>query len=942
MKTVFKNKFIIPIFFIVFCISIVFYQVIFLGKTLTTGIVSPGIMGSKKSINFNITQDKDVFNIIDPGASAWQDEPLTMKVKKIYKNLNLPLWNKNAGFGKPLAADMMSMSFSPLRIPLFINSSTNMFDVMLILRIITGGIFMYLFLTKLKISTLSSAVGSIIYTLSGYFIYNANIGHLYVELTIPLLLYSIERLIEKKSLFNFVLFTFSIILMIIEGHPESMIIACVLSTAYLLYRLVQKSEKRKEFIKKISLYILGISLAIGLLGFLIIPFLEFYLHSDVGIHNSSYKLYAARLPFNIFMFQFFPVLIQSALKSSNNNYWSSIILFLIVVGFFNKKFRGVYFFFCIASILLVTKVYSKYLFDWIRFIPIFNNFVYYTYLQPEISFSFAVMSAIGLEYFKNKNNIIKAFITGLLILISVYFYLYSNIAKINYSFGPKHLAGAIIIPLSLLLAYFLLRIVSNKVTIFKKWQIPFVFLCFITVFELIVFSPKDRPLRGDPYYKPNYVKFLERDKEPYRIFSTDQIMYPATSSVFNIDDIRDLHAVYPRLYISYIKNFIDDSIIDRFSEYGSSTKILNNKFFDMINTKYILSYRPLGVSENESLTKEIIKQNKLNSDSSLTWFNINHDSKPVLFEHPPRSITYQFIPTKEKSVLSFSIALDPKVWNPSFGKGVWFQINVINNDKQKIQVYKKFIDPKNNVDDRRWTENKIDLSIFENKEITLEFITVEKDTNAYDWAGWGNLKLTPSFTGNEKTVKNNNQFTEIYNDEILIYKNNKAFSRTFIVHNVIVKDNEKLAIKEMKSKNFDPRKAAVIISKNNQPIINGQDNNFDKEILEKPDHVSYISQEDKKLVFNTSTKNNGFLVISNIYYPGWKAYIDRQQADIFQTNLAFIGLFLPKGIHEVVLKYEPISYKIGFAVSSFSVLFFIFCIFKYRKKIKEKNNQNQE
>ena len=50
--------------------------------------------------------------------------------------------------------------------------------------------------------------------------------------------------------------------------------------------------------------------------FLIIPFLEFYIHSDVGIHNSNYKLYAARLPFYIFVFQFFPVLIQSSLNNS--------------------------------------------------------------------------------------------------------------------------------------------------------------------------------------------------------------------------------------------------------------------------------------------------------------------------------------------------------------------------------------------------------------------------------------------------------------------------------------------------------------------------------------------------------------------------------------------------------------------------------------------------
>jgi hypothetical protein len=649
---------------------------------------------------------------------------------------------------------------------------------------------------------------------------------------------------------------------------------------YVWCRLVKKRD--------IWWYVVGVILAVGLLGFLIVPFLEFYLHSDVGIHNSSYKLYTQGYPFYIFVLQFFPALIQSSLKSVNNNYWSAMVLFLVVVGLFNKKYRDLYRFFFFVALLAVIKVYSVYFFDWIQWVPIFNNFVYYTYLQPIISLCLAVMACIGLEYFREKGKVVRASVVGLLVLGLSYGYTYLNIGKVNYAFGPKHLYGAILIPLFFLAMYFFLR----------RWnkRIAFVLLCFFAVFELVAFAPKDRPMRGEPYSKPKYVEFLEKDIEPYRIFSTDQIMYPSTSSVFNVDDIRDLYAVYPRLYISFIKNFIDNSIIDRFSDYGKNTKMVNNVFFDMTNTKYILSYRPIDSMINTNLTEKIIKQNNLDP-SALTSFNINHSAKTVLFEHPPASIKYKFTPNKDESFLSFSVGIDPKIWEPKFGEGIRFQINLVNNN-QKSQVYNQYIDPKNNQQDRKWFEGKIDLSKFINQEIELELVTSVNNSNAYGWGGWGDLNLGDR-------VKND-QFTEIYNDEVLIYKNNKSFPRAYVVHEIVWSDDEESTIKEMKLAGFDPRKVAVITSKEKQLVLE-QKNNLDK--------VDWVSQSDSKLVLNTASDSDGYLVISNIFYPGWNVYVDDKKENVYQTDLAFSGLFLPKGNHLVIFRYEPFSYTLGFFVS---------------------------
>lgn len=922
IKKIFLSKNFIPISFLMICIIFVFYQVIFLGKTLTTGIVSEGVMGTKKSINFEIAKEKEITNIIDRGGSAWQDEPQTIKVSNSYKENRLPLWNKNAGFGKPLAADMMSMAFSLFRVPIFINNSIVVFDLMLIFRIFCGGIFMYLFLKKIKISNLASAVGSVIYVLSGYFIYYANMGHLNVELLMPMLFYSIELIFEKINSRTFLLLVISIILMIVGGHPESLIISVLFSSIYLIQKLLfvkKRNIKKKEILNK---YFLGIFFAVSILAFFLIPFLEYFVNSDIGLHNSTHKLYAISQSPRILILQFFPILIKSSLESSNNNYLSLIILFLSIVGLFNKKLKTTYRIFFVFQFFLLIKVYSNFLFNWIEYIPIFNNFVYYKYLQPEISFSFAVLATIGLEYLKNESKILKPFLLGFLTLIIVDLGLYFNISKMSFFSGRLHLLAAIIIPIFLLFVYIFIRTIENKILILKRYNFSFIFLCFISVIELIAFSPKNRPLRGDVYNEPNYVKFLEQDKTPYRIFSTDKIMYPATSSVFNIDDIRDLHAVYPRLYISYIKNFIDDSIVDRFSEYKPETKIFNNKFFNLTNTKYILSYRPLEFNIDQTLTKKIINQNELDDNTYLTWFNINKDSKIVLFEHPPAKIAYKFIPDEEESILNFSVGLDPNIWDPQYGEGVTFKIDVlVNNDT--IEIYNEYVDPKNNVDHRKWFENTIDLSNFIDKEITLEFITSTHNSNAYAWAGWGDLKLFSN--ENQPDTTFGNQFTKIYSDEILIYENNQSLPRAFTVNNIIIVDNEGACTNEMKKEAFNPLETAIV-------IVN--DNSLDEKELNNylPGEIEYLYEDDNNFIINTMTDSDSYLVISNIFYPGWKAYIDNEEVELFQTNLSFNGMFLPKGEHKVVLKYSPISYKIGFVISSISFLYTIFYIYKKLSK----------
>ncbi|MCL5744258.1 MAG: YfhO family protein [Acidobacteria bacterium] len=71
---------------------------------------------------------------------------------------------------------------------------------------------------------------------------------------------------------------------------------------------------------------------------------------------------------------------------------------------------------------------------------------------------------------------------------------------------------------------------------------------------------------------------------------------------------------------------------------------------------------------------------------------------------------------------------------------------------------------------------------------------------------------------------------------------------------------------------------------------------------------------------DVNTPERAFLVTSETYYPGWRAWVDGRETAIYMTNAAFRGLDLEAGHHRVAMRFRPtILYK-GAAVSLAALL----------------------
>jgi len=80
--------------------------------------------------------------------------------------------------------------------------------------------------------------------------------------------------------------------------------------------------------------------------------------------------------------------------------------------------------------------------------------------------------------------------------------------------------------------------------------------------------------------------------------------------------------------------------------------------------------------------------------------------------------------------------------------------------------------------------------------------------------------------------------------------------------------------------------------------------------LDVANKIGYFTTS-SALDLKVEAKNPALLVVSDLYYPGWKAFLDGKDWPIFRTDCLFRGVLVPAGKHQVLFEYHPLSFIIG-------------------------------
>lgn len=84
--------------------------------------------------------------------------------------------------------------------------------------------------------------------------------------------------------------------------------------------------------------------------------------------------------------------------------------------------------------------------------------------------------------------------------------------------------------------------------------------------------------------------------------------------------------------------------------------------------------------------------------------------------------------------------------------------------------------------------------------------------------------------------------------------------------------------------------------------------------------VTLLDYEAERSRWRVQSDQPSLLVVSDAYYPGWKATIDGEPAHLFRANLAFRAVLVGAGDHTVEFHYEPRSFQLGSVITLCSLL----------------------
>lgn len=79
--------------------------------------------------------------------------------------------------------------------------------------------------------------------------------------------------------------------------------------------------------------------------------------------------------------------------------------------------------------------------------------------------------------------------------------------------------------------------------------------------------------------------------------------------------------------------------------------------------------------------------------------------------------------------------------------------------------------------------------------------------------------------------------------------------------------------------------------------------------------VRFLRDGPNKVLLEAKSRYHAFLVLTDSYYPGWRAWVQDSEEPVIRANYAFRGVPIRSGRREVTFRYDPASFRIGAFIS---------------------------
>jgi len=144
-----------------------------------------------------------------------------------------------------------------------------------------------------------------------------------------------------------------------------------------------------------------------------------------------------------------------------------------------------------------------------------------------------------------------------------------------------------------------------------------------------------------------------------------------------------------------------------------------------------------------------------------------------------------------------------------------------------------------------------------------------------------------------------------------LYENAGALPRAYFVAGVIPAGDERTAFDILKKREMDFSKQAVVEMRDTS-FAEAAQGTADIEILEyTPNHILFQIE---------GLEHDSMCIVTETYYPGWRAYADRAEIPIYKANGAFRGVMVPAGTRVLEMRFSQNNFYRASGVSLFFLI----------------------
>jgi len=436
----------------------------------------------------------------------------------------IPIWNPYNLGGTPQLGNWQSGVFYPTTLLFLVLPDMIAWSFHILFQPLLAGLFMILFLRQLKIYSIGSLFGGVIFAYGGFmtsWFEWGTLGH--AILWLPLALYGIQRKkeegIRNKGL---ILTIFALTMSLLAGHPQTYIYVMIVTIGYYIYINLKQTTKLQVFFVSCFLFLIPLLLSAPQ----VFPSIQVYMESAKNLIDGSGWAKSFLIKPENLLTMFSPDFFGNPVTRNNwgsfsyvemGGYIGIASLFLAITGM-STVFTKTKFYILLISAALIFAVdspVSRLLIDFR--IPVISGSSP-SRLIGIIDFGLAVLAAFGLNFIseiskkKQIKSLVKIIIAITLVFAGMWIWTYIStnpnvpVTRRNLIF-PSIIFGSVIVVS-----------VSGSFVSKKIYSLLFTLYFLLLVFDLFRFHHKFNPFALSQYWYPDVPVLSELRKRTGRVF----------------------------------------------------------------------------------------------------------------------------------------------------------------------------------------------------------------------------------------------------------------------------------------------------------------------------------------------------------------------------------------------------------------------------------------